>query len=60
MEEVKFRRLFDDFTGEISPKNIEEWTRQVLAWEQDDECLDPYYIAPSGEYLFELKGGYYP
>lgn len=49
VEKIKYDRLFDDFTGEISQNNIEDWTCQVLAWEQDDSSLDPYYITFSGE-----------
>lgn len=42
------QRLFLDFSEDIQPEHIEEWTSLVEKWEADTDEPDPYFVAPSG------------
>ena len=46
---VRFDRLFQHFVADLQPSHVQEWTKQLLAYEADSSLPDPYYWKPTGE-----------
>ncbi|GJF00807.1 CxC2 domain-containing protein [Phanerochaete sordida] len=52
---VKFDRLHETFVADLQPSHVAEWTKTVLAYEQDRSQPDPYYWKSTGMSESEIR-----
>lgn len=45
---VRFDRVYQEFVAELQPAHVQQWDRQITAYEADTSLPDPYHWKPAG------------